>query len=210
MIKTRAANMRDDPKLRFQQVYDEYHAKVFRYLTRIVGRCEAEDLTQEVFVKVGQALETFRGESQMSTWIYRIATNAALDRLRQPAVRHGREKLLPVESIAEIKADEDIRTGEVKPSTEQRLIRGEMNGCIREIIQSLPEQYRSVIVLSELEDLKDSEIAGIIGVTLQTVKVRLHRARARLRKELSAACVFYRDERNELACDRKNPSDKQE
>ncbi len=159
-----------------------------------------------MFVKVGQSLETFRGESQLSTWIYRIATNAALDRLRQPAVRHGGEKLLPVESIAEIKADEDIRTGELKPSTEQRLIRDEMNGCIREIIQTLPEQYRSVIVLSELEDLKDGEIAEILGLTLQAAKVRLHRARARLRKELAAACVFYRDERNELACDRKNPS----
>ena len=198
--------MRDDPEVKFQQVYDEYHAKIFRYLARIVGQSEAEDLTQEVFVKVGQALETFRGESQLSTWIYRIATNAALDRLRQPSVRHGGEKLLPVESIAEIKADQDIRTGELKPSTEQGLIRTEMNGCIREIIQALPEQYRSVIVLSELEDLKDNEIAEILGLTLQTAKVRLHRARARLRKELSAACVFYRDERNELACDRKNPS----
>ena len=199
--------MRDDPELRFQQVYDEYHAKIFRYLARIVGQSEAEDLTQEVFVKVGQALETFRGESQLSTWIYRIATNAAMDRLRQPSVRHGGEKLLPVESIAEIKADQDIRTGELKPSTEQGLIRTEMNGCIREIIQKLPEQYRSVIVLSELEDLKDGEIAGILGLTLQAAKVRLHRARARLRKELSAACVFYRDEQNELACDRKELSE---
>ncbi len=198
--------MRDDPELRFQQVYDEYHTKIFRYLARIVGQSEAEDLTQEVFAKVGQALETFRGESQLSTWIYRIATNAALDRLRQPSVRHGGEKLLPVESIAEIKADQDIRTGELKPSTEQGLIRTEMNGCIREIIQALPEQYRSVIVLSEFEDLKDGEIAEILGLSLQATKVRLHRARARLRKELSAACVFYRDERNVLACDRKNPS----
>ena len=198
--------MRDDPELRFQQVYDEYHAKIFRYLGRIVGQSEAEDLTQEVFVKVGQSLETFRGESQLSTWIYRIATNAALDRLRQPSVRHGGEKLLPVEAIAEIKADQDIRTGELKPSTEQRLIRDEMNGCIREIIQALPEQYRSVIVLSELEGLKDGEIAEILGLTLQAAKVRLHRARAKLRKELAAACVFYHDEQNELACDRKNPS----
>ena len=198
--------MRDDPELRFQQVYDEYHAKIFRYLTRIVGQSEAEDLTQEVFVKVGQSLETFRGESQLSTWIYRIATNAALDRLRQPSVRHGGEKLLPVEAIAEIKADADIQTGELKASTEQRLIRSEMNGCIREIIQTLPEQYRSVIVLSELEGLKDSEIAEILGLTLQTAKMRLHRARAKLRKELAAACVFYRDEQNEFACDRKSHS----
>ncbi len=179
--------MRDDPELRFQQVYDEYHAKIRRFLTRIVGQNDAEDLTQEVFVKVGQSLETFRGESQLSTWIYRIATNAALDRLRQPSVRYGGEKLLPVESIAEIKADADIQTGELKASTEQGLIRREMNGCIREIIQSLPDPYRSVIILSELEDLKDGEIAEILGLTLQTAKVRLHRARAKLREELAAA-----------------------
>jgi RNA polymerase sigma-70 factor, ECF subfamily len=111
-----------------------------------------------------------------------------------------------VEAIAEIKADEDIHTGELKPSTEQRLIRDEMNGCIREIVQTLPEQYRSIIVLSELEGLKDNEIAEILGLTLQAAKVRLHRARARLRKELGVACVFYRDELNEFACDRKNPS----
>ena len=203
-------DIRYDPELRFQQVYDEYHAKIFRYLTRVVGQSEAEDVTQEVFVKVGQALETFRGESQLSTWIYRIATNAALDRLRQPSVRHGGERLLPVESIAETKADVDIRTGELKASTEQKLIRSEMNGCIRGIIQALPEHYRAVIVLSELEGLKDGEIAEILGLTLQTAKVRLHRARAKLRKELAAACVFYRDERNELACDRKNPLDEQE
>ncbi len=197
--------MRDDPELRFQQVYDEYHAKILRYLTRVVGQSEAEDLTQEVFAKIGQSLETFRGDSRVSTWIYRIATNAALDRLRQPAVRHGGEKLLPVESIAEIKADADM-TGESKASTEQKLIRNEMNGCIREIIQALPEHHRAVIVLSELEELKDREIAEILGLTLQAAKVRLHRARGKLREELAAACVFYRDEQNELACDRKNPS----
>jgi RNA polymerase sigma-70 factor (ECF subfamily) len=199
-------DMRDDPELRFQQIYDEYHAKIFRYLTRMVGQGEAEDLTQEVFVKVGQSLETFRGESQLSTWIYRIATNAALDRLRQPSVRHGGGKLLPVEAIAEIKADEDIRTGELKASTELKVIHHEMNGCIREIIQALPERYRSIIVLSELEGLKDGEIADVLELTIQATKMRLHRARAKLRKDLTAACVFYRDERNEFACDRKHPS----
>ena len=78
-----------------------------------------------------------------------------------------------------------------------------MNGCIREIIDTLPANYRSVIVLSEMEGLKDAEIAEVLGIHLQTAKMRLHRGRAMLKKELSTACVFYRDERNELACDRK-------
>ena len=190
-------------EIRFQQVYDEYQGKILRYLTRMVGENEAEDLTQEVFVKIGQALETFRGESSLSTWIYQIATNAALDKLRHPFNRHSGGKLLPVEAITETKEDENIWTGELMASTEQRVIRQEMNGCIREIIQTLPETYRSVIVLSELEGLSDAEIADILGLTLPAAKIRLHRARAKLREELTTACVFYRDDRHEFACDRK-------
>ncbi|MFA6411228.1 MAG: sigma-70 family RNA polymerase sigma factor [Syntrophales bacterium] len=190
-------------EIRFQQVYDAYQGKIFRYLTRMVGENEAEDLTQEVFVKIGLALEAFRGESSLSTWIYQIATNAALDKLRHPFNCHAGGKLLPVEAITETKEDENIWTGEVMASTEQRVIRQEMNGCIREIIQTLPETYRSVIVLSELEGLSDSEIADILGLTLPAAKIRLHRARARLRKELTTACIFYRDDRQEFACDRK-------
>ena len=72
------------------------------------------------------------------------------------------------------------------------------------MIERLPENYRAVIVLSELGELKDSEIADILGLSLHTVKIRLHRARAELKKELTAACLFYRDDRNELACDRKS------
>ncbi|MCX5829006.1 MAG: sigma-70 family RNA polymerase sigma factor [Deltaproteobacteria bacterium] len=192
-------------EIRFQQVYDEYRGKILRYLTRMVGENEAEDLTQEVFVKIGQALETFRGESSLSTWIYQIATNAALDKLRHPFNRHAGGKLLPVEAITETKEDENIWTGEVTASTEQRVIRQEMNGCIREIIQMLPETHRSVIVLSELEGLSDAEIADILGLTLPATKIRLHRARTKLRKELTTACIFYRDDRHEFACDRKTP-----
>ncbi|MBP8981112.1 MAG: sigma-70 family RNA polymerase sigma factor [Syntrophobacterales bacterium] len=189
----------------FQQIYTDYQEKIRRYLTRMVGENEAEDLTQEVFVKIGQSLETFRGESSLSTWIYRIATNTALDKLRHPYNHHAAEKLLPVEAVKETKEDENIWTGETAASTEQRVIRQEMNGCIREIIETLPETYRSVIVLSELEGLSDGEIADILNLTIPATKIRLHRARARLRKELSTACVFYRDERQEFACDRKVP-----
>jgi RNA polymerase sigma-70 factor (ECF subfamily) len=142
----------------------------------------------------------------LSTWIYRITTNAALDRLRRSSNnRSAGEKLLPVEAITETREDENIWTGEVTASTEQRVIRQEMNGCIREIIQTLPETHRSVIVLSELEGMSDGEIADILGLTIPAAKIRLHRARARLRKELTTACVFYRDDRQEFACDRKTP-----
>lgn len=192
----------DDIELRFHQIYEDYHAKVFRYLQRMIGEGEAEDLTQEVFVKIGRGLKSFRGESSLATWVYQIATNTALDRMRSS--RHESGKRVPVEVISETEDDKHVWTGEQKASTEQTVIRKEMNGCIRGIIDTLPEVDRLVIVLSELEGLTDAEIATIIGLSLRAAKMRLHRARAKLRDELNRACDFYRDEQNEFACDRKN------
>jgi len=195
-----------EQELEFQQIYRDFHPRILRYLTRMVGENDAEDLAQEVFAKIGKALQAFRGESRLSTWIYRIATNAALDRLRHiSSTRNGDAKNESVEGIVENEEDKNVWTGEQAASTEQRVIRREMNGCIREIIETLPEGYRSVMVLSELEGMKDGEIADILGLSLQAAKVRLHRARTKLKKELSTACVFYRDDRNVLACDRKSP-----
>jgi RNA polymerase sigma-70 factor, ECF subfamily len=190
-----------EPKPDFRKIYDEFRPRILRYLTRLVGEGEAEDLTQEVFVKIDRGLKAFRGESQASTWIYRIATHAALDRLRGPYARERLSKQLstpPVGGVAE-----EAWADDQEAPAEQKVIRKEMNGCIRAIVDTLPPNYRSVIVLSEMEGLKDAEIAEVLGINLQTAKMRLHRGRAMLKKELSTACVFYRDERNELACDRK-------
>jgi RNA polymerase sigma-70 factor (ECF subfamily) len=193
----------DDGDLKFQQVYDEYYAKVYNYLKRMVGDAEVEDLTQEVFIKIGQALETFRGESQLSTWIHQIAKHAAFDRLR--GARSRNDQTTAIEDGQEEK-DRNIWTGEQAATTEQKMIRREMNGCIREVIDTLPDPYRTVIVLSEIEGLKDSEIAKIIGLSLQATKIRLHRARAKLKEALSKTCIFYRDEQDGFACDRKQDS----
>jgi RNA polymerase sigma-70 factor, ECF subfamily len=187
----------------FQKIYDEFHPRILRYLSRMVGEDEAEDLTQEVFVKIDRAWDSFRGESRMSTWIYRIATNIALDRLRSHHSRGNDGQSLSAAAIEENEEVRDLWSGEEKASTDQQIIRREMNGCIREIIDTLPGDYRSVIVLGELEGLKDTEIAEVLGISLQAAKMRLHRGRALLQKELSSACIFYRDERNEFACDRK-------
>ena len=155
-----------------------------------MGECEAEDLTQSVMLKVSEALHDFRGDSSVSTWIYRIATNAALDKLRGKSIQ--------AVSDAELESD----NGEVPPdaqtaSVETAAIREEMNACIREFIERLPETLKTVIVLSELEGFKNAEIAAILGISLDTVKIRLHRAREKLRDELDTGCSFYRDERVE-------------
>ena len=182
----------------FQKIYIIFQPKILRYLTHFIGESEAEDLTQETFVKVHLALGNFRNESQLSTWIYRIATNTALDRLRSPSFQRTVQVPLS-ENLDESEIiDKVICVEREKPLIEQQLIREEMNNCIRGYIEKLPENYRTVLVLSELEEFKNNEIADILGVTLNTVKIRLHRAREMLKEELRNNCDSYWIEDNEF------------
>jgi RNA polymerase sigma-70 factor (ECF subfamily) len=80
-----------------------------------------------------------------------------------------------------------------------------MSECVTEYIYRLSRDYRTVLILSEIEGFKNKEIAEILGVSLETVKIRLHRARAALKIELDEGCNFYHNEQNTLACDRKSP-----
>jgi RNA polymerase sigma-70 factor (ECF subfamily) len=185
----------------FPIIYAEYRPKIVGYLRRLVGDADAEDVAQEVFVKVGKALEGFRGDSSLSTWIYRIATNTATDHLRKFASRQVVD--FQTDSSDNDTPPDGTMPDEGAPILDTLLIRKDMNECIRSIVESLPESYRSVLVLSEFEGLTNAEIAEVAGISLDTVKIRLHRARTRLRKELQAKCNFYHDERNELSCDRK-------
>jgi len=182
----------------FQKIYDIFQPKILRYLTHFIGESDAEDLTQETFVKVHQALENFKDESQLSTWIYRIATNTALDRLRSPSFQRVAEIPLSENLDKSEISEKVICIGEKKPLIEQQLIREEMNDCIRGYIEKLPQNYRIALILSEFEGLHNNEIAGILGVTLGTVKIRLHRAREMLKEELRNNCDSYWIEDNQF------------
>ncbi len=174
----------------FQKIHADFRPKLLRYLTRLVGEQEAEDLTQEVFVKISQALHTFRGESQLSTWVYRIATNAAVDRMRAPSFKRIDRNGVPDGSdVGEVEiVDKDLWTGEEAPSLEQQVCRKERYECYQGFIQDLPPNYRTVVALGELEDLAANEIAEILGLSVDVVKMRLHRGRARLLKALKSHC----------------------
>lgn len=181
----------------FQRIHDSFRPRVLRYLRRLVGERDAEDLAQAVMLRVSSGLAQFRRDSSLSTWIYRIATNAAMDKLRSPV----REQALEDDSDPD---ESDVPLEARTPSVEAIAIRTEMSACIREFIDHLPERYRTVMVLSEMEGFKNAEIAAILGVSLDTVKIRLHRAREKLRNDLQEGCSFYRDESTGLACDRKS------
>lgn len=174
-----------------QRVYEEFRPKIRRYLGRLVGAREADDLTQETFVRISRALGGFREDASLSTWIYRIATNVALDRLRSPAFQASTRAAGP----------EVLVTLGTASGVEQEIARGEMSECVRGFVERLPPTYRSVLVLSELEELPDRQIAEVLGLSLETVKIRLHRARVRLRETLARGCALSRDERNELTCE---------
>ena len=192
----------------FEQLHTRYRPKIHRYLCRLAGENEAEDLCQEVFVKVERNLTSFRNEAQLSTWLYRIATNSFYDRLRSPSFKQ-KSKEYPIEIDDNTLENRDFTTQQQKPGIDQQVIRDEMNACIRGYIDQLPENYRTVLLLSEEEGFKNREIAEILQVSLDNVKIRLHRAKAKLKVSLQGNCDFYLDERSEISCDRKQKRDRE-
>jgi len=177
-------------------LYSTWAPGIRRYLARLVGEAEADDLAQEVFVRACRGLSRFRAESRVSTWLYRIATHVAIDRLRAPSFQR--------QVASEGAKDPDVLApanagGQDDP--ESRAARGEMRRCILDVVAELPQGQRAVLLLSEVGGLTDREAAIALGVSLEAAKIRLHRARQRLRSLLQSRCDFYRDDRNEFACE---------
>ena len=197
--------MQNQPtNLDFTQVYGEYSPKILRYLERLTGNKEdAMDLVQDVFLKVDQGLSKFEGRSSLSTWIYRIATNVSHDRFRSASFQKGRKQTLTDEFVEERKEEKNVWTGEREATAVQQLERKEMSSCINRYIYDLNEDYQKVLILSDYEGLKNKEIASILGITLDTVKIRIHRGRVQLKKRMEKGCDVTPDPDIGLHCDEK-------
>jgi RNA polymerase sigma-70 factor (ECF subfamily) len=182
----------------FEELHRAYRSRIHRYLIRLLGPADAEDVTQLVFLRASQALPEFRGASSVGTWLYRIARNAAMDwqrsRSRAAAAR---------EAVSGGRGTVAESAPEALPPADEALVRREMQQCLRGIIDSLPESYREVLALRELEGLPDAKVAEALGVSVGAVKVRLHRARGRLRERLTECCTFTHDGRPGFGCERK-------
>lgn len=178
----------------FDSILRAVRPQLVRYVERLVGGADAEDIVQMVLSKASSALTEFRGESSPRTWLFRIATNAAYD---------WRRAHRPQQSVNE--PDDGLEDHDLgQDATQERmLLREEMSRCVGEVLQRLPESYQTVLALSDCEELSDREVAEVLGVTLGSAKIRLHRARAQLRAELERSCSFYHDAENTLCCDRK-------
>jgi RNA polymerase sigma-70 factor (ECF subfamily) len=189
----------------FRTLYDANHERVHRLLGRMAGPQDAEDLTQIVFAKAAKALPQFRGEAQASTWLYRIAANVASDWLRsRPAHEAELTVHLPEAAGGETgQVSASAALADTQPSPEQRLARKDMQDCIRREIAKLPEGQSEVLILGELGGLTDEEVAQTLGISRENAKVRLHRARAQLKKAIEVRCEFYRVE---LSCAPSSPT----
>ena len=163
------------------------------------SQAEAEDLTQETFIRVHRNLPAFRGEASLSTWIYRIATNVSLDHFRRSATRQTKAAI----SLEETESDREWIVDEASSSPEQLAAQSDMSACVQGFIRDLPPSYRAVLVLHDLQGLKNREIADVLDCSLSTAKIRLHRARKKLRATLDAGCDFAHDERNVFVCEPK-------
>ena len=168
----------------FAELIRLYQNQVFTLVFRMLGdRGEAEDLAQDVFLTVYKSIETFRGDSKLSTWLYRIAVNHCYNKLKYLG-RRGHKENQSLETVNEGSPDV-IAPQPSKHADPQAALEGaELERAIGHALTLLDEEHRVVIILRDIEDLSYEEIAAITGLADGTVKSRLHRGRMALKQHL--------------------------
>src|SRR5687767_15998786 len=181
---TRAAG--GDPTA-FQTLVERHRSMVYRVAYQFAGNHhDAEDIAQEVFIKVYRSLDRFRQDAQLTSWMYRIAMNACIDHKR----RHSPAGAAPFGEEAEFKM---LNTPEEAPGPEERAYAGELGEVLEQEIQRLPPGQRVVFIMRHHQGLKLCEIAQSLGLAEGTVKRQLHAAVHRLRQALTATNVTAGD-----------------
>ena len=176
-----------------------FRAQVQRHLLAMVRDMSlAEELTQDAYARALERIDQLRDPQAALAWLYRIATTVALDRLRQ---RRPSTVTLDTVRPADGEAEQAAERGGPPSLLEGTLESSEMSACVQGYLAALPDDYRIAILLLDAHGLSNPEIAELLGCSLATAKIRVYRARARLRELLAAACSFEIDERGVLVCD---------
>lgn len=166
----------------FEHLVKIYEHKVYTIAYRLMGNhADAADLAQDAFIKIYQALPNFRGDSSFSTWIYHITVNVCRDELRKRQRR-------PTVSLDDNNGEGNNNTYEIRstaPGPEEMLDRSETQAMIQQCLDSLTDDYRTILVMREIQELAYEEIADMLGCSLGTVKSRLSRARQALKEKIS-------------------------
>src|SRR5215470_508109 len=173
------------PPLTPEHVFNEYAPRVYNLARRMLGNdADAEDVTQDVLLQVVRKLDTFRGDSSLATWLHRITVNAALAHRRKLAQRKERQVADPMDQfLADGSHAGPVRAWAAPP--DEQVLSRELRQLIEQAIAGLPQMYRDVYVLGDVEGLANAEIGGLLALSLAAVKSRLHRARLLMRDALA-------------------------
>jgi RNA polymerase sigma-70 factor (ECF subfamily) len=176
---------RRDPRA-FERLVNQFQTPVFNLVYRMLGsKEEAEDLAQEVFVTIFKKIDTFRGDSSLSTWVYRIATNHCKNRKKYLGRRRGDQPLAKELDETEFKGPETMRTAAVIDRPDELVEGYQAEQLIQDAMRELEEDQRLILVLRDIQNVSYDDISTITGLPLGTVKSRLHRARMCLKDKLT-------------------------
>jgi RNA polymerase sigma-70 factor (ECF subfamily) len=173
----------------FNELVRAYEKRVFRLVLRMLGdRAEAEDVAQDVFITVFKSIDSFRGESKLSTWMFRVATNHCKNRIKY-LDRRARGKKGELDELSEQDALESasMSSSAMVARPDQQAEANQIEGIVRAAIAELDEDQRELVVLRDVENMSYEEIQQITGLPEGTVKSRLHRARLQLAKAVQRA-----------------------
>ena len=186
----------------FEELIRQYEKKVYSLCARMCGNAEdAEEATQDAFLALWSGIYRFRQESSLSTWIYRLASNACIDLMRRKKKGAGSVSL----------DDEELFVDAVDPAPQphEEAERRETQRLLQEGLLSLPAEYRSILLLREIEGLSYSEISAALDLELGTVKSRISRGRTLLRNFLSVNGNFFENAASKVTeCNREGMSAK--
>ena len=176
------------PPLTADRVFRDYAPRVYNLARRMLGNdADAEDVTQDVLLQVVRKLDTFRGESAFPTWLHRVTVNAALAHRRKRANRQAHQSGESIDAVLD-EGEGQPHPGSLRPwsvSPDQPVLDAETHEIIEGAITGLPETYRDVYVLADVEGLPNAEIADMLKLSVPAVKSRLHRARLMMRDALA-------------------------
>jgi RNA polymerase sigma-70 factor (ECF subfamily) len=179
--------LRGGDEAALEELMQRYEAKVYRLAVGMMkNREDALEAVQDAFWNVYRKIDTFKAEASFSTWLYRIALNSIYMRLRSRGRHEGR-----LESLEDLPDPIDPRTGHFAGTVEDwseraddAVLRKELAEVLEESVAELPEEYRAIFTLRDVDGLSNQEVADILGLTLAATKTRLHRARLFLRDRL--------------------------
>ena len=174
----------------YRRLVELNSANVYRVALKLLGdEQEAEDVLQETFLSAFRSIDRFEGRSKLSTWLYRIAYNASLMRLRKRDQMKAFSLDQPAADGDELDPQESRYLVDWSQVPDDQLLTAEARQEMERAIADLPETLRSAFVLRDIQGLSGAETAEVLGITVQAVKNRLHRARLRLRDRLSGYFV---------------------